>query len=85
MTDDCLLPGAGELLAAPGGCKAAAHQGGVQQGAVGGVQGRGLGPPQQRREGQVPGPRHLQDQGGRVKKTKIAGKRKLKAEAANVC
>lgn len=84
LTGGCLFPDAGELRAAPGGCEAAAHQGGLQQGAAGGVQGRGLRPPQQRREGQVPGPRQLQDQGGRVRE-KTAGKRKPSAEAANVC
>lgn len=69
MTDACLLLDAGELRAAPGGCKAAAHQGRLQQGAVGGVQGRGLRPAQQRRQGQVSGPRHLQGQGGGVTDT----------------
>lgn len=42
LTDGCLLPVAGQLLAAPGGCEAAAQQGGLQQGASSGVQGRGL-------------------------------------------
>lgn len=84
LTDGCLLADAGELRAAPGGCEAAAHEGGLQQGAGGGVQGRGLRPQQQRRQGQVPGPRHLQDQGDRVKE-KTAGQKKPNAEAANVC
>lgn len=42
LTDGISFPDAGDLRAAPGGSEAAAHQGGLQQGAVGGVQGRGL-------------------------------------------
>lgn len=49
--NDRLGPDAGELHAAPGGCEAAAHQGGLQQGAGRGVQGRGHQPAQQRRAG----------------------------------
>ena len=67
---DCLPPNpiAGGLRAASGGREAAAYQGGLQQGAGGGVQGGGLRPAQRRRKGQVPGPRHLQGQGGGVKR-----------------
>ncbi|XP_067461483.1 sodium/potassium-transporting ATPase subunit beta-3a isoform X1 [Thunnus thynnus] len=42
LTGSCQSSDAGELRAASGGCEAAAHQGGLQQGAAGGVQGRGL-------------------------------------------
>lgn len=59
LTDSCLWSDIGELRAAPGGREAAAQQGGLQQRAGRGVQGRGLRHSQQRREGQVPGSRHL--------------------------
>lgn len=51
LTNARLLPDAEQLPAAPGGREAAAGEGGLQQGAAGGVPGRGLGPAQQRRTG----------------------------------
>lgn len=48
LTDAHLPPNAEQLPAAPGGREAAAGKGGLQQGAAGGVPGRGLGLAQQR-------------------------------------